>query len=441
VTKTILWIISFVCFIFLTSNALGANYYISPAGDDENSGTNPILPWRTITKVNRSNFLPGDVVSFRSGSTWTGELVIHNAGVQGNPIVFTAYGTGEKPIIRNPGNYTFSIKIDADYTVVEKFLLKDSHEGGVMILRGSDHNVIQDCEFTNMGSGVTIAGSYNLITRNEVHDMVMIVNDPAEGNDYGANGFMVTGANNEISYNRGVNLISQSFDYGKDGGFVELYGNVDNSYIHHNWAENSDGFFEAGGKPGSAKNVRICYNVSANNNGSFGGVHISDRFHSDIDNFRVENNTIVDIKDYGGSSYAAIWMTGSPPPGGFIFRNNIVVLGRFSYFSSVSFLRSNNLYYFLDSGTKLVKGGGSLGSGDIEAEPKFVNLPMNDFHLQVQSPAINKGIELGYTVDYENQHVPMGSAPDMGAYEYQEVGAPLKRPFPPKNLTITDPTN
>ena len=65
-------------------------------------------------------------------------------------------------------------------------------------------------------------------------------------NDYGAVCFWVQAGNNEISYNRGINCRASSYDFGYDGGFVEVWENGDNSYIHHNYAQNTNGFFELG---------------------------------------------------------------------------------------------------------------------------------------------------------------------------------------------------
>ncbi len=432
-------IAGFFCLLLIAAPALGANYFVSAAGNDANPGTSADLPWRTLAKVNSRDFSPGDVVSFLRGSTWTGELLIHNSGTAGNPVTFTAYGTGSKPIIRNPGTWTSSVRIEASYTVLENFLLRDSHEAGAYITANAHHNVIRNCEFTNMGSGVTVQGNNNLITLNEVHDMVMVVNDPGGDNDFGANGFIVNGPNNEISYNNGRNLIAPSLDYGKDGGFVELYGNADGSYIHHNRSQNSDGFFEVGGNPGSARNVRICYNVSITTNGQFAAIHNSDQFASVLENFRVENNTVVDVADYGSTSSMAFWFSGTPAAGSFLFRNNIVALGRFDTVSNVPFDRSNNLYYFLDGSTR-IGSGQTLGAGEIQGDPKFVSLTGNDFHLQAGSPAIDKGMALGYSSDFDGRPVPSGSAPDIGAYEYSGSGnpppAPALAPASPGNLQI-----
>lgn len=48
---------------------------------------------------------------------------------------------------------------------------------------------------------------------------------------------------------------------------------------------------------------------------------------------------------------------------------------------------------------------------NIISNPLFVNVGVGDYHLQSSSPVINKGINVGLPYS--------GSAPDLGAYEYQ----------------------
>src|SRR4029077_11519389 len=50
--------------------AKGATYYLSPAGDDSNSGTTPDRPWRSFAKVLNSSrpLRPGDAVVLLDGT-------------------------------------------------------------------------------------------------------------------------------------------------------------------------------------------------------------------------------------------------------------------------------------------------------------------------------------------------------------------------------------
>jgi hypothetical protein len=185
----------------------GNNYYVdSVGGSDKNSGTSESQAWSSLTPVHSHSFQPGDVIHFKRGSSWTGGLVIDDSGVAGNPIFFKAYGSGDRPVITNPGSWdsnrwSSAIKIYADWVVVEDFLVRDAHEGGVFITDQADYNVVRNIEATEVGTGVIVSGQYNLVTQSYLHDLKMIHNSPGGNDDWGAVGVGLFGSNNEISYN------------------------------------------------------------------------------------------------------------------------------------------------------------------------------------------------------------------------------------------------
>src|SRR3989344_2138478 len=74
-------------------------YYVSSsAGNDAWPGTQA-QPWQTLNKVNSFLFNPGDSILFKRGDTWRETLDVQRSGTAGNPITFSAYGTGINPII------------------------------------------------------------------------------------------------------------------------------------------------------------------------------------------------------------------------------------------------------------------------------------------------------------------------------------------------------
>ena len=159
-------------------------------------------------------FQPGDIINFARGSIWDGEFVINDSGVEGNPITFKAYGTGTMPIFRNPGvNMGRAIVITGQWIVIEGLMIRDTPNIGVLIDNGADHNIVRDSEATAVGIGVKVKGQYNLITKNYVHDVIMVVNTPGGDDDYGANGVLLSAPNNEVSYNRFINCKQISYDY------------------------------------------------------------------------------------------------------------------------------------------------------------------------------------------------------------------------------------
>ncbi len=81
-----------------TPAPLAADYYVSNSGEDDHPGTSPSKPWKTISKVNRSRFLPGDTIRFERGGIWREQLVPHS-GSETGCVTYTSYGSGAKPLL------------------------------------------------------------------------------------------------------------------------------------------------------------------------------------------------------------------------------------------------------------------------------------------------------------------------------------------------------
>lgn len=72
----------------------GKAYYVSNSGSDANAGTSPEQPWATLERVNSAELRRGDAVFFERGGIWYGRLT-----VSADEVTFSAYGTGNKPIL------------------------------------------------------------------------------------------------------------------------------------------------------------------------------------------------------------------------------------------------------------------------------------------------------------------------------------------------------
>ncbi len=80
--------------------ATGLTYYVSSStGNDDNTGLSPNEAWKTIDQVNDSSLSPGDTVLFKRGDTWREQLQITWSGTKDEPIIFGAFGSGDKPRI------------------------------------------------------------------------------------------------------------------------------------------------------------------------------------------------------------------------------------------------------------------------------------------------------------------------------------------------------
>lgn len=81
--------------------AAAATWHVdSEHGDDAAAGTSPETAWRTLERVNRAKVVPGDKVLFRRGGLWRGTLQ-PASGEAGNPVTYSWYGEGRKPILQN----------------------------------------------------------------------------------------------------------------------------------------------------------------------------------------------------------------------------------------------------------------------------------------------------------------------------------------------------
>ena len=450
-----------VMLLLLASSAQATNYYIHYTnGSDSNPGKSTAAPWKTIGKVNGVTFAFGDVIAFARGEVWSGTtLVCDNNGAVANGvtdfITYTAYGTAlANPVITNPGGYSNNIAppylgtniiittlkrgivIDANWVKVENFLIRNVNEAGVYIVdwnNKGNSNVVQNCEVTDCGEGIKtsgnenpVSGQCNLIRSNYLHDLRIQRATAGGSDDTGAVGIDIQSSRNEVACNRMINCRAACADFGGfDGGALEFFngsGNyTDGNYIHHNYAENCEGFVEVGGNvAGSRCNDSVfAYNVSVNNYGDLCFLHLpgDPSWGVDVNNLQFNNNTIYDTTPGTGWFIATNGdsLNGTTPR--IVLMNNIFYSTNKAITYGQNALKINNRYnifFRTDGGTLEI----TPGEGDKTVDPQFVNASGKDFHLKSISPAIDAGINLNYPLDFDGKLVPRGATTDMGAYEY-----------------------
>ncbi len=152
----------------ITSSA--TTYYISPYGDDNNSGTSPLIPWQTIEKVNSFNFSPGDSILFQGGQVFSGNLYFdsNDAGMLSEPVTISSYDNGRPEINASSGN-ALSIYNAAGFEIHNiKFSGSDNNtDDGVSVfmdLPGSvklSYILINEVEVSGFGGWGISIGSWN----------------------------------------------------------------------------------------------------------------------------------------------------------------------------------------------------------------------------------------------------------------------------------------
>ncbi len=95
--------------------------------------------------------------------------------------------------------------------------------------------------------------------------------------------------------------------------------------------------------------------------------------------------------------------------GTIVAKNNIFDLGSVerTVFKVKQLSESNNLFVV-----------GKATKNSITGDPKYLDAAEGDFRIGSDSDCVDNGVKLGFLIDLEGKSVPMGSAPDIGPFEY-----------------------
>lgn len=131
-----------VACVFVTE-AAGATYHLDSAtGDDTRKGTSPATAWRSLERVNRKTFQPGDRVLLRAGDKWEGTFQPRGSGTEGKPIVIDRYGDGSKPEIAGRGRVPVALRLEnQSFIEVHNLAISNFSEAGERDLRGVEVRV------------------------------------------------------------------------------------------------------------------------------------------------------------------------------------------------------------------------------------------------------------------------------------------------------------
>ncbi|MEJ7691863.1 right-handed parallel beta-helix repeat-containing protein [Daejeonella sp.] len=90
-------------FLLLAKSGYCEKYYVDALkGSDSNKGLSANTAWKTLDKVSKSTFGPGDQIFFRAGQIFKGSLLI-SSGTAGKPLKYESYGSGSPAILDGEG--------------------------------------------------------------------------------------------------------------------------------------------------------------------------------------------------------------------------------------------------------------------------------------------------------------------------------------------------
>jgi hypothetical protein len=389
----------------------GPNYYVDDvSGNDANSGASEATAWRSLEKASAITLSPGERLLFRRGGVWAGTLKIEESGAGGMPVVIASYGSGALPIIQGAND---CIALFGSGVIIMQIQAQDCWSG-VRIPEGASFNRLEGNVLSANVAGVLVSSgaSDNVIVGNALlNNNKMSVNTPGGHDDSGAFGVLLNGDRNEVAHNTISGSYASSYDYGRDGAAVEVYGGQGNN-IHHNVAVDNHAFSELG-DPRTRDNT-FGYNLvlSSLPDSTFLVTRGGQDGYGPVANTRLFNNTVI-MTGPGSQGFVC---HGGCNGGVLTMRNNIIQAVLKAGYADGAFDEDYNIYV----------GGITqfpLGPHSATGNPMFNNPAAGDFHLAGGSPAVDSGVDTGYTADLDGRGVPRdGNADgiavaDRGAFE------------------------
>jgi parallel beta-helix repeat protein len=410
---------------------VGTTFYVdSAAGNDSNNGTGEATAWRTVSKVSNATLAAGDRVLFKRGGVWAGPLTLSKAGTADRPITIGSYGSGALPVIQGPGN---CVDVKGTRLIVTQLNVKDCAWAGIRISPGATFNRIDGNLITGNVAGVhvTSGASDNFVIGNTLqNNNKMSVNTPGGDDDSGAFGVLLNGDRTEVANNAISGSDAFSYDYGRDGAAVEVYGGLGNN-VHHNFAVDNDAFTELGNS--RSRDNTFDYNVvrSSLDKSIFVVTRGASSGFGPVANTKLLNNTVVLT---GANSQGFVCHAGCNSSV-LVMRNNVIQAVLKAGYADGAFDEDYDIF----GGTTQFP----LGPNSRVADPMFNNAGAGDFHLAAASPAVDTGVNVGLTADFEGGHVPHDGngdgvvAADRGAYERGSTGAATPPPTTRPTATAT----
>ena len=414
-------VLNFTIFSFLfTVAGCMRGYHVSPVGDDGNPGTRA-KPWRSIAKVNATDFEPGNLILFKGGAEFSGTIILdeNDSGTKRDKVVVASYGEGRAII--NGGKESGLVSggshvVIKDWNFVGAGRKEGSDRAGVVIhdceevevdnidvskflLSGLQLSGVHDGRITNVythenGSAGITAGASEIKgwCKNLYIGYCVAENNPGNPRNltnHSGNGIVVGRTNGALiefceAFNNGWDMPREgngpvgiwawdatditiqfciSHDNkspGDDGGGFDLDGGIRDSVLQYNLSYNNDGpgyFLCQYPEAPRFKNAIVRYNISQNDG-------IKNNRNSAIDVFAANDN-MSDCQIYNNTVYnskaAAVGFGGIDVPN-VVIRNNIFVCAGEVITGEANRGRfENNIYWPAEGASLTFDGHESLG--------------------------------------------------------------------------------
>jgi hypothetical protein len=415
---------------------LANSYYVSDSeGNDNNSGT-LAQPFKTIQKA--ADVVQADDTVFIKAGVYNERILLTTSGTPTQPINFIGFETGvvidgsnlnwNPPNAINPSNGLLDM-YGVAYVNLENLSIASSSYAG-FYMENCNNITIKSCKTNNtVSSGIGVwscdniivdgntiqracnGGGEECITVAETANSIVKNNEVFNniGGDLGGEGIDIKQGSHDVKvFNNHVHNLN-----GRLGIYVDAYDQfTHNIEVYNNLVHDitESGIAVASESGGLLEDVFIYNNVVYSN--TFGGIEVggwitvAGTTSTPINNIKIINNTLYDNGDSINVDNAFA--------DNILLHNNIcsenrglqIVVDR----TPISKVMIQN---------NLIQGNHDLiGSQAVLSDPLFEDLANKDFHLKINSPAINAGTTINAPLfDFDNNDRTENGLPDIGALE------------------------
>lgn len=464
------------CTIF-TDLIITKAYYVDSTGNDSNPGTQS-QPWKTIQKAS-DTMIAGDIVVVqagdyaaqrvnvtRSGSSGAsitylanGNVIMKGFNVQANYITIRGFEIANTDYRRWDREKSAGVNIHGSNNVVENNYIHDSSLDGIYIYgppsepTASNNNIIRNNKlFHNELAGIEVNGRNNLIERNDVwgtvqcHPTLMAFEDFSSDNpnhlkcpnypaisSLDADGIRFFGQGHIFRKNSihdillgspGINPAIGDYNVSPHIDCFQTWSSYDNEVakniiFEQNYCENLTKGMEAFMLEGGTNNLIIRNNIIK----AFKGVVTGQtgQHHLYIyNNLWINDLSLVDPDqiaiDLDNAPYSQVENN--------IFYNQptLTIVARVTTSGQVI---NYNMAFNNDGSKAACSMVGNYVCANPppdhdlwNIDPRFTNPDIFDYHLQPDSPAIDKGVAVPVTNDYDGNPRPHGGGFEIGPLEY-----------------------
>ncbi|MBC7227362.1 MAG: right-handed parallel beta-helix repeat-containing protein [Thermoflexales bacterium] len=437
-----------------TAALQGAVYYVAPTGNDANPGT-LTQPWRTIQHA-ADTLVAGETVYIRAG-VYEERILPQNSGSAGQLITYAAYpgetATVDGSSITLPDDLAglFEIAGQSDIRLIGLRVINAGPfaNNAAILISNSEHLTIQNCSTSHTASsGIGAWGSQH----------VVIAGNTVEQASLGGGQECITVAQTdffEVRDNTVLDCEKEGID-AKDGssnGWIDhnvvgrpravgIYVDAWDKPTHHITVSRnlvfdsleSAGFTVASEMGGLLSDIRLENNIAYHNQTY--GIAISRCCSASrpMDRIVIVNNTLYE----NGLGWGGGIIADNAQAQHVVIRNNIVSQNLTFQIAVAADVPASNVavdHNLIDG----YRGYEDEVYGDdyVEGDPRFVDAPAGDLHLQTDSPAIDHGSATDAPdVDMDGDPRPAGAGYDIGADEWRALNPTVYLPLVGKSTVV-----